>query len=243
MPRLTFICHHDDDPMHADGVSKNTRLQNTTTTTMAKVKLELRSKTDEQLRVFTANHIAAITGNPYYATPDPSAAVYDGAQGSFSDILDEIIALETELKAKRATRDDIRAQLEAATTARGAYVEKASGGDEAKILSAGFEVQATGSATTSLPAPTGLAATMGDNEGEVDLGCDALTKAKTYIFEMREHSDIAAPGPWAQVKISTRSSATVNGLVSGKKYAFRVRALGPNELESPWSAEVVCMAP
>ena len=39
------------------------------------------------------------------------------------------------------------------------------------------------------------------------------------------------------------SAATVTGLVSGKKYAFRIRALGPNDLESPWSDEAVCMAP
>ena len=38
-------------------------------------------------------------------------------------------------------------------------------------------------------------------------------------------------------------SATLTGLTSGTKYAFRIRVLGPNDLESPWSDEVICMAP
>jgi hypothetical protein len=39
------------------------------------------------------------------------------------------------------------------------------------------------------------------------------------------------------------SSSFGQGFVPGKRYAFRIRALGPNELESPWSDEVSCMAP
>lgn len=88
-----------------------------------------------------------------------------------------------------------------------------------------------------------IGCTMGDFEGEIDVQCNAVPKAKSYIYEMREHPDTAAPGPWAQAKIATRSSASINGLVPGKRYAFRIRALGPNELESPWSDEVTCMAP
>ena len=91
--------------------------------------------------------------------------------------------------------------------------------------------------------PYNMTATMGDNDGEIDLGCHAVPKAKSYIYEIREHSDTAAPGSWGGAKFGTRSSMTFTGLVSGRKYSFRVRALGPNELESPWSDEVVCMAP
>jgi hypothetical protein len=47
----------------------------------------------------------------------------------------------------------------------------------------------------------------------------------------------------AKITGETRSGTVFIGLVSGQKYAYRIRALGPNELESPWSDEVVCMAP
>lgn len=97
--------------------------------------------------------------------------------------------------------------------------------------------------TTSMEKPYDVSATMGDNPGEIDLSCHAILKTKSYIMEIRMHSDTAAPGAWTQAKISGRSSATITGLTSGMKYAFRIRALGPNDLESPWSDEVICMAP
>lgn len=210
---------------------------------MAKVKLELQSKNDESLRTFAQNHIVSIEGNPSYPTPDPTALIFDAKEAAYSAKLAEIAAVETSLKSLRAQKDELRVDLEAALNVRGGYVDDASGGDEAKILSAGFQVQSNGTATTSIAAPERVTPTMGDNDGEIDLAWNRVVKAKSFIIEMREHSDTSAPGPWVQVKVSTRSSATITGLVTGKKYAFRVRALGPNELESPWSPEVICLAP
>ncbi|MBN8457573.1 MAG: fibronectin type III domain-containing protein [Verrucomicrobia bacterium] len=60
---------------------------------------------------------------------------------------------------------------------------------------------------------------------------------------MRDYTETGPPADWHQAKVAARSSATLTGLVSGKKYAFRIRALGPNDLVSPWSDEAVCMAP
>lgn len=122
-------------------------------------------------------------------------------------------------------------------------MDEASGGDQAKILSAAFAVQADATPTTSMEKPYDVSATMGDNPGEIDLGWPAVPKAKSYIIEQCEHSDAAAPGAWLQGRIATHSSSTLTGFTSGRKYAFRIRALGPNDLESPWSEEALCMAP
>ena len=157
--------------------------------------------------------------------------------------LDAIASIETTLQTMRAEKDAMRVVLERELTGRGSYVDLASGGDEAKILSAAFQVQSAATTTTSIDAPQEVIATMGDNPGEIDLSCNAVAKAKSYIIEMREHSETAAPGAWQMAKVVSRSSGTINGLASGKKYAFRMKALGPNDLESPWSDETVCMAP
>ena len=210
---------------------------------MAKVKLELQEKNHTALGEFGTAHKDAMAGNANFPTPSPTAAVYDASLAAYLAKSEEINALEIQLATARAQRDELRIVLEANLTARGAYVQEESGGEEAIILSAAFGVQATGSATTSMPKPENPAASMGDFEGEIDVQCSAVPKAKSYIYEMREHPDTAAPGPWSQAKIATRSSASINGLVPGKRYAFRIRALGPNELESPWSDEVTCMAP
>ena len=163
--------------------------------------------------------------------------------GVFSDKLDEVSAAEVTLQTLRAERDALRLDLEKNLNGRSSYVDTASGGDLAKILSVAFEVQAGATPTTSMEKPCNVSATMGDNPGEIDLSCHAVPKTKSYIMEMRLHSDTAAPGPWTQAKISGRSTATISGLTSGLKYAFRIRALGPNDLKSPWSDEAICMAP
>ena len=110
-------------------------------------------------------------------------------------------------------------------------------------ISLSLAARTAATTTTSIDAPQGVIATMGDNPGEIDLSCNAVAKAKSYIIEMREHSETAAPGAWQMAQVISRSSGTINGLASGKKYAFRMKALGPNDLESPWSDETVCMAP
>ena len=75
-----------------------------------------------------------------------------------------------------------------------------------------------------------------------DLGVNRVPPAVGYIWECREHIEGQVPRPWTQAKVSRRSSVTVSGLVPGREYAFRVRALGPNEVESAWSDEAVSRA-
>lgn len=210
---------------------------------MAKVKLDLRSKNNETLRTFAMEHKAAMVGNVNFLTPTPTAVVFDASLDAYAEKLTAIAAAEIALQTLRAERDSQRLGLEGNLNARGIYVKLTSGGVEAKILSAAFQVQAGPTRTTSLPAPDGFTATMGVSPGGIDLSCHPIAKAKAYTFEYRSHPDTAAPGPWLSGKLSSRSSATMPGLTSGQRYAFRVRVLGPNDLESPWSAESACMAP
>ena len=184
-----------------------------------------------------------MVGNINYATPEPTVLVYDEALTTYSTKLAEVSAAEVALQRLRAERDSMRIILESNLNGRGMYVDRTSGGDLAKILSAAFEVQADASPTTSMEKPYDVSATMGDNPGEIDVSCHSVPKTRSYIIEVRGHSDTDVPGSWTLAKISGRSSATITGLASGMKYAFRIRALGPNDLESPWSDEAICMAP
>lgn len=210
---------------------------------MATVKLDLDNKNDTDIHIFAENHSEAINANPNFPTPSPDAAAFDGAAAAYKAKLNEIAAAETALVTLRTQKTTLREALERNLTLRGKYVDGAADGDAAKILSAGFEVKSNGTPTTSLERPGNVTATIGTDEGMVNVSCNAVKKAKSYVIEYRRYSQTEAPGPWSQGKISTRSTAVVTGLASGTKYAFRVRALGPNDLESPWSDEAICMAP
>ncbi|MES2706461.1 MAG: fibronectin type III domain-containing protein [Verrucomicrobiota bacterium] len=181
--------------------------------------------------------------NKHFPEPSPSAEVFDTVLKEFADKLTEITTTETTLGTLNADRVKLRDKMEFTLNSRQGHVETVAKENDAVILSAGFTLRSAPTATTSLAAPDQVTATMGDAPGEIDLSWHRVPKARTYVVEMRNHSDTAAPGPWSQAKLSTRSSTTITGLGSGQRYAFRIRAIGPHDLESPWSGEAGCMAP
>lgn len=213
---------------------------------MAKVKLELATKSDDEVFSFATNHktcMAKAEVLAVFANPMPDAAGYNADLAAYGELLSEIEQLEIFLNQKRAAKDAARGQVEANLTIRGNYVDLNSGGVESVVLSTGFPVQSAATPTTSMAIPQNVTAKMGRNPGEITVTGGGVPKTKLYIYECREHADGAIPGAWQQVKTSSKHTYTVPGLTSGKKYAFRMKVIGPNDLESPWSDEAVCMAP
>ncbi len=207
---------------------------------MAKVKLDLKSKTDAEIIELAQQHIAAMTGNANFPTPMPDAAGFLALTTTAADALAAADAAHTAWRTAVATKDAAILELSSAgLNARASYVDSASGGDEAKILSSGFNTRAPAT-PIGLPAqPGNLIAAMGSLEGTMELDWETVRGAVSYIVECKLHSDSEQ---WQQVKIVTRSDATLTGLVSGSTYAFRVRAVGAAG-EGPWSDEAVKMAP
>ena len=207
------------------------------------IALELQDKTDEEVAADSTAHRDAMAGNANFPTPSPTAAVFNAKLLQYTDKLGDIAQAEIDLVTLRSEKEQLRGEVGTLLTARANNVEEVAAGDTAKILSAGFKLRAAGTPTTSLGKPLNVVATMGDQEGEIDVACDAVKKARNYSYHCREHIEGQVPGPWSEAKFSSKSFATLTGLVSGRKYAFRLRAFGPNDTVSPWSDEAVCMAP
>ena len=204
---------------------------------MIKVKLDLKSKTDDQLVTYCTNHKTKMAGNAVFPTPVPLAAVYDPALADFhAKLLAYRAALDT-ADQMRMAKDAARDTLAGATTQRGGYVE-ITAVNEAGVISAGFAPRAAAAPIGMLAAPQNVVATMGDLEGEVDVAWNRVRGAASYVVEYKLYND---PGAWLQAKIIPKSRVTVTGLQSGKKYSFRVRAVGAAG-EGPWSDDAVMMA-
>ncbi|MDP1590589.1 MAG: fibronectin type III domain-containing protein [Prosthecobacter sp.] len=214
-------------------------LSATTQRKMAKPKLDLKGKTDTELVAFAQAHVAAMTGNANYATPTPDAAAFAAQITAFNDAITEADSAQQAAQTKTAMKQDVRDLMELALTQRGNYVETASGGDEAKILSSGFDVRSAATPPVVPVAPADLGISMGDHTGEIDLQWTPSKGAKFYIIECAPYN---TPRVWQQVKIVTRSSHTVTGLTPGDTYVFRVKAIG-SAGDSDWSDEAVKMAP
>jgi len=118
-------------------------------------------------------------------------------------------------------------------------VQTDSGGDKAKIESAGLSVRAERTPPSLLPAPTDLQAVASEFAGSADLSWQLDRDARSFQIERAE--DAAEP-VFKLIGTATKKEASVNSMVSGKKYLFRVAAVGPAG-QGPWSDPVPLFAP
>lgn len=191
---------------------------------MAKVRLNLKDKSDSDLVTFTQQHITAVTGNANFTTLLPAAAGFATAFTAYSPALNSFTTAQQAARQATTVKDNARLALEALLTQRGNYVDLTAAGDAAKIQSAGFEVKAAGAAPT-LPNPVAnLAITAGDNAGELDLTWDPVPKAKTY--EIETSPDPITATSWTNRPSVPKSRATLTGLTSGARVWAHVRAVG-----------------
>lgn len=191
---------------------------------MTKIKLNLARLSIADLLLRAADIKTKMTGNANFTTPIPP----------LTELTTQITALTTsnnaynqgELtqKQNKTARDNDAETLRALLSQLASYVEAASGGDAAKILSAGMD-------TKSVAAPIGvpemvasLALTASDNEGELDAQWDPVRGAKSY--EMEISADPITASSWVMRPSVPKSLAKLTGLTSGSKVWVRVRAMG-----------------
>ena len=70
---------------------------------------------------------------------------------------------------------------------------------------------------------------------------DPVAKSKNY--EVQTSDDPPTTNSWVYAKTTTKSKTTLTSQTSGAKKWVRVRALGLNEIKSPWSDPAVKRVP
>jgi hypothetical protein len=75
-----------------------------------------------------------------------------------------------------------------------------------------------------LPKPEKFKVENGPNSGSVKLSLDKIKGAKSYCFEYTP-APLTDSSVWL-VRVVTARSHTIEGLVSGQQYAFRVSGIG-----------------
>jgi hypothetical protein len=104
------------------------------------------------------------------------------------------------------------------------YVQSSSGGDKAKIESAGFDVRDTPTPIGQLPPPSEPKAAPSQHPGAINLSWKKVRGAKSYLIERALDSN--QPREWAVATMSTKTKAVVNTMTSGLRYWFRIAAVG-----------------
>jgi hypothetical protein len=210
---------------------------------MNKVKLGLKKLSAEQLIQYIRQIIKNLLGNIYFTSTTPASATVTTAINDYETALNnEKTAYET-AKSMTATAHQKRIALELITNQLGNFIENASGGDAAKIKSTGMDIKASPVHHTGVPfKPTGMAASAGDKEGEIDLHWDACKDKSAKSYRVEICADPIDKSKWQQCKTATKSKVAVNHLTSGQGYWLRVCAINPKG-ESGWSDPAFKVAP
>lgn len=182
--------------------------------------------------------ITAVTGNPNFLEPHPDMPVFTTATDSMEITYNEAKAARLVAKTKTQLQDQAEAAFDGMVSQLASYVDNRSAGDGTIIESAGFAVRATPTSVGELPAPTDLQAKSGEHPGHADVKWKGLYGAKAYNIERATDS---AELSWQFMGSTTKSEASLNSMLSGKKYWFRVAAVGAAGT-SAWSDPVPLVA-
>ncbi len=207
---------------------------------MAKVKLGLSTLSPQEVVELTNRIVTMMTGNANFPTPNPPLATLSAQNTASIGGITGYDTAKAGADAALQTRDDLLAVQKGSLTQLAAYVENASGGDPAKIESAGMSVRAPSTAPVGpMTQVLELVLSEGDFEGTLDLMFKPVRGAKSYEIQISPDP----PGTWTTKMTATKSSGTIQGLTSGAKLWVRVRAVGAGNQFGPWSDPAVKVVP
>ena len=201
---------------------------------IAKVSTDFSSSkfSDKEIGPKSMHIDAEMKTNPNFPTPEPPLTELETIIGEYVMALNKC---EDGTKEDTVIKNDRRKDLEATLKLLANYVQLASEGDEAIILSSGFDVNKKREFIGPLDKATGLSVKVGDNRGTVVVECDVVPHANFYEFEHSE-MPITPNSIWVK-RTSQKRRLLINQLISGKQYSFRV-AGAASDLTRVWSDEI-----
>ncbi len=206
--------------------------------TVFTVKLGLVGLTSAALVEKGRNTVTMLTGNATYATPTPTLAAITAACDKLEAANKEVLfnGGKVSFEAKRVAV----VVLEALLKELAGYVQAISGGDKAKILSAGFDVRKSAEPVGTLPAPQDLIAHISELTGTIDLDWKRVGGTRIYQVFMTTGDPTLSTG-WTKVAMGTKTRIAISNLKTGQFYSFRVNAVGVAG-ESAMSETAIAMA-
>lgn len=198
----------------------------------AKVAMKLFGKPNSVLLSLARCHYEAIERSDFYLEPTPSQDDFALRMDAFEDSCQEVMALRTALKTAMARRTTERKKMAQAMNRRGNYVQYASHGNAAKIISAAMRLQRQRSKLGPLPSPKEVQVTPGKSENEVVLTWGKVKHARLYNLQHGPEG-----GPMEDVTLAGRRKRTLKlPRLNGVPHVFRIAAIGTPGIGdySPW---------
>jgi len=211
-------------------------------TKMAKAKLGLSTLNPLETVALANKIVGMMTGNANFTTPNPALAAITTQKNTTSTSITGFDTAKTAMDGAKVTRDANVTTLRNLLTQLSSYVENVSGGDAAKIESAGMSVRADSTAPVGpMTQVLDLVLSQGDFDGTLDVFWKPVRGSNGY--EIQISADPPTGTSWTPKMTASKSSATIEGLTSGAKLWARVRAVGADNKPGPWSDPAVKVVP
>ena len=180
------------------------------------------SWSDKKMATESLKIQTGFTDNIYFPTPTPSLDDYSAAVGDFLSKLGK--AGTRDLNAI-AAKNESRKVLIDLSTLLGVYATLTANGNQDMLLSTNLP-QRKQPQPVVLGKPSNFRCTNGINPGELLLKIDTMHGVASFNFMYTQYP-IQEGATWTTVS-SSKSTCLISGLEPGKKYAFRVAAIGTN---------------
>jgi len=173
--------------------------------------------------------IAQLTGNPNFATTNPTLAQLQAALDAVTQALTLSNPTEQE-QALLAARPPLEQLLDDLAD----NLEKTANNDPVKLATTGYDLRKETTFTSDAPAaPQNVRLKLTGVSGEAQVLFTPPDRAKG--FQVQTSPDPNA-GPWTDYDtFSSSRNIVLKGFQRAKDIWVRVRAVGPNNTKSPWS--------
>lgn len=165
--------------------------------------------------------VAGMTGNAHFPDPSPSLPDINQQLAEFEAAIGALNGSRLNTTLKNTARNALIHSLQLL----GLYVLQHADGDEARLRSSGFDLTGAGSrAYRTLSAPEGFRVVNGDPEGAMQLSCDKVAGARSYLFQYTD-APLTGDSQW-ETETGTVPVLQLEGLTPHKAYCFRIAVAG-----------------
>lgn len=179
-----------------------------------------------------ADVIEKQNGNTNVPGNEPLLAAFSATQQGLLDADAAVTAHKTKGQQLMSERDTALDAWMQAITALAAFTESATGGDPAKILSAGFGVKGQPSPEQPVDQVQNVRVTFNGEPGKSLVRWKRDSNADAYVIQCCQ--DPIVDSEWVYLATTPEPKFTGNGAIPGKRCWYRVAAV--NRLgQGPWS--------
>lgn len=178
---------------------------------------------DSDLETLAESIMQGMTGNASFASPTPTLEDVQALLNSYSTAL---VNAATRDRNKVAQKNSDRTALEASLTSLGSYVNAVCNGNVVMLTSSGFPVSKLPQ-PRHIPTPENVIIEQGQEAGTLISKVPAVKGATGYVHQITPHP-LTPDSEWEQFATS-RTKYIFENLEQGKKYWFRVAAIGSND--------------